>query len=68
MKYLKEAVASLGMELTEEQLRQFEAYRAGVLEWNEKVNLTAITDPEEFEMKHFADSVMSAGSEIMKNA
>ena len=68
MKHLFEAVKSLGMELTEEQIRQFEAYRAGVLEWNEKVNLTAITDPEEFEMKHFADSVMSAGNDIMKNA
>ncbi|MBO5665864.1 MAG: 16S rRNA (guanine(527)-N(7))-methyltransferase RsmG [Firmicutes bacterium] len=68
MKHLFEAVKSLGMELTEEQIRQFEAYRAGVLEWNEKVNLTAITDPEEFEMKHFADSIMSAGNDIMKNA
>jgi 16S rRNA (guanine527-N7)-methyltransferase len=68
MKHLFEAVKSLGMELSEEQIRQFEAYRAGVLEWNEKVNLTAITDPEEFEMKHFADSVMSAGNYIMKNA
>lgn len=68
MKHLFEAVKSLGMELSEEQIRQFEAYRAGVLEWNEKVNLTAITDPEEFEMKHFADSVMSAGNDIMKNA
>ena len=68
MKHLFEAVKSLGMDLTEEQIRQFEAYRAGVLEWNEKVNLTAITDPEEFEMKHFADSVMSAGNDIMKNA
>ncbi|MBR6501289.1 MAG: 16S rRNA (guanine(527)-N(7))-methyltransferase RsmG [Firmicutes bacterium] len=68
MKHLLEAVKSLGMELTEEQIRQFEAYRAGVLEWNEKVNLTAITDPEEFEMKHFADSVMSAGNDIVKNA
>ena len=68
MKHLLEAVKSLGMELSEEQIRQFEAYRAGVLEWNEKVNLTAIPDPEEFEMKHFADSVMSAGNDIMKNA
>ena len=68
MKHLLEAVKSLGMEMSEEQIRQFEAYRAGVLEWNEKVNLTAITDPEEFEMKHFADSVMSAGNDIMKNA
>ena len=68
MKHLLEAVKSLGMELSEEQIRQFDAYRAGVLEWNEKVNLTAITDPEEFEMKHFADSVMSAGNDIMKNA
>ena len=68
MKYLQEAVISLGMKLSEEQLRQFEQYRSGILEWNEKVNLTAITDPDEFEIKHFKDSVMAAGDSAMQHA
>ena len=30
----------------------------GILDWNEKVNLTNITDPEEFRVKHLMDSLM----------
>ena len=41
----------------EEMMRKFDAYRGGVLQWNEFVNLTAIRDPEEFTLKHFVDSV-----------
>ncbi len=45
-----------GIELTEEQLVQFQQYQDLLLEWNQKINLTAITDPEEIALKHFADS------------
>src|SRR5699024_2411646 len=41
----------------EEMMCKFDAYRGGVLQWNEFVNLTAIRDPEEFTLKHFVDSV-----------
>lgn len=41
----------------EEMMRKFDAYRGGILQWNEFVNLTAIRDPEEFTLKHFVDSV-----------
>jgi len=68
MKYVQEAAASFGMELSEKQIAQFEQYRAGILEWNEKVNLTAITDPEEFEIKHFKDSIMAAADPAMEQA
>ena len=44
--------------LTEEQNRILESYMAGILSWNEKVNLTNITDPEEFHVKHILDSIM----------
>ena len=40
----------------------------GVLEWNEKVNLTAITEHEEFIAKHFVDSVLCADFDEFKNA
>ena len=35
---------------------RFDAYRSGILQWNEFINLTAIRDPEEFTLKHFVDS------------
>ena len=41
--------------LTERQLEQLEKYAALLLEWNEKINLTAITDEEGIAAKHFLD-------------
>ncbi len=46
------------MKLTEEQNLKLEKYMEGILSWNEKVNLTNITDPAEFRVKHNADSLM----------
>ena len=44
--------------LNEEQISKFEKYLELLLEWNEKFNLTAITDKDEIEEKHFLDSLM----------
>ena len=41
----------------ERALDRFELYQRLLLEWNEKMNLTAITDPVEVARKHFADSL-----------
>ena len=41
----------------ERALDRFELYQRLLLEWNEKMNLTAITDPVEVALKHFADSL-----------
>ncbi|WP_137791316.1 16S rRNA (guanine(527)-N(7))-methyltransferase RsmG [Bacillus sp. E(2018)] len=46
-----------GVELSEKQLSQFETYFNLLVEWNEKMNLTAITEKEEVYLKHFYDSV-----------
>lgn len=54
---LKNAVSTLGINLNEEQLEQFYNYKKLVIEWNEKINLTAITDDFEFIIKHFVDSL-----------
>lgn len=43
-------------------------YMNEILEWNEKVNLTAITDRSEFVRKHFIDSLLAINSEEYKNA
>ena len=43
------------IEINEEQIKSFEKYMNLLLEWNEKINLTAITQPEEVKLKHFVD-------------
>lgn len=46
-----------GITLTGKQKKQFETYFRLLVEWNEKINLTAITDKEEVYLKHFYDSI-----------
>jgi 16S rRNA (guanine527-N7)-methyltransferase len=46
-----------GIELSDEQLAQFERYQALLLAWNQKLNLTAITDPAVIAIRHFLDSL-----------
>ncbi len=48
----------LGINITEEKLVLFERFMELMLEWNEKINLTAITEPEEVLIKHFIDSLV----------
>lgn len=48
---------SLGIHLTEVQREQFDRYYELLIEWNSVMNLTAITDYEEVNLKHFADSL-----------
>lgn len=43
--------------LSKEQLEKFKVYYKSLIEWNEKINLTAITDESEVITKHFADSL-----------
>lgn len=45
------------IEINEEQIKSFEKYMNLLLEWNEKINLTAITQPDEVKLKHFVDSL-----------
>lgn len=46
-----------GIDLSSQQLQQFDTYYRKLIEWNEKVNLTAITDQEAVYFKHFYDSL-----------
>ena len=46
-----------GMTVTKEQYDKLYDYSKLLVEWNEKINLTAITDPEGIAVKHFYDSV-----------
>lgn len=56
--YLEKRVESLvGISLTGRQLRQFSRFGEMLVAWNEKINLTAITEPQEIIVKHFIDSL-----------
>lgn len=54
---LKESAEMIGIELDNEMLEQFYEYKNLVVEWNEKINLTAITGDLDFIVKHFVDSL-----------
>ena len=56
-KSFKEKLSKKCPELTEEMQQQFEDYMHLLLEWNEKINLTAITEENELILKHFVDSL-----------
>ena len=49
------ALKELGIPCREETLDQFQVYMEEILEWNEKVNLTSITQPQDFIKKHYID-------------
>ena len=57
---LIEKCAALGIPLSAEQAAQLDEYAAILVDYNQKVNLTAITDPEGIEDKHFVDSLIFA--------
>lgn len=47
-----------GLALTAVQLEKLDSYARLLVEWNEKMNLTAITDPNGIAVKHFLDSLL----------
>lgn len=51
--------AAHGLVLNDQQIAQFERYFQLLVEWNEKMNLTAITQREEVYLKHFYDCLMA---------
>jgi 16S rRNA (guanine527-N7)-methyltransferase len=48
---------AFGLTLSDQQLAQFLRYQQELLDWNTRFNLTAITDPEDVQIKHFLDSL-----------
>lgn len=54
-----------GISLTAEQLAQFDLYYKELVSWNEKMNLTGITEREQVYTKHFYDSISLAFSLIL---
>ena len=54
---MQEKSKDLGVRFFVEQLEQFFEYMELLIDWNGKMNLTAITDPDEIILKHFIDSI-----------
>src|SRR5438046_3793354 len=54
---LAEGASQLVFKLHKRQLEQFQLYIDTLLDWNSRVNLTAITDPEGVQVRHFLDSL-----------
>jgi len=54
---LRAGARALGLDLDDAQLAQFVRYRDLLLDWNTRVNLTAITDPAQVLTRHFLDAL-----------
>lgn len=54
------AKALLGFDLSQSQIRQFDALTELLLDWNQRMNLTGITDSSEIAVKHYLDSLSLA--------
>ena len=57
---LSRCAAAFGVEVDAALAERFDTYARLLVEWNEKMNLTAITDPTGIAVKHFADSLTAA--------
>ena len=62
MEELRSYIEKLNIDGADEKTEQLRQYMEGVLSWNEKVNLTAITDRQAFVQKHYIDSLLCAES------
>jgi len=60
MKELIKGAGELGIVFNASQVKQFELYYQELIEWNRKINLTAITDYSSVQIKHFLDSLTLA--------
>jgi len=60
MERLATQAAGFGLHLAATQLEQFAAYQALLLEWNKRINLTAIGEPALIQQRHFLDSLTCA--------
>ena len=61
MKRVKEILAQQNIDIRESALDKMVKYMDEILKLNEEINLTAITDRDEFIEKHFVDSLLAAG-------
>ena len=56
---------NIGIDLDGETVGKLETYMNLLIEWNEKINLTAIKEPEEIIEKHFYDCILPLSSGLI---
>lgn len=56
--FLMQSALSCGVEVSAEHADAFQTYLELLVDWNDKINLTAITQPQEVAVKHFLDSIL----------
>jgi len=64
---LAKAAAEYGINLSAAQMEQYNRYFELLVEWNEKINLTAITEPKEVAIKHMIDSITAYDENLFKD-
>ena len=65
---LRAAAEAAGIALTEEQLLRFTRYDALLVDWNERMNLTALTEPKDVAVKHMIDSLTAYDAALFSGA
>lgn len=66
--YLRDQAANYGITLEPDVLQKLDVYAELLVDWNQRMNLTAITEPQEIVIKHFLDSLLlTAVTEIPQN-
>lgn len=68
MKQLTDALDDMKVPYDPEMILKFQRYQELILDWNEKVNLTSITDPQDFVKKHYVDSAVLCSFEQLSQA
>ena len=63
---IRKTSCEYGLTLTEGQVQQFNTYFELLVEWNKKINLTAITAPQDVAVKHMIDSLSCYDESIFK--
>lgn len=66
--FLENAAKEAGFELSKEKVSLFEIYYNELVEYNQKVNLTAITEPHAVSITHFVDSLTLLKANLPQNA
>lgn len=57
-RFLEQMFSQYGLSATERMLEQFDCYAELLVDWNQRINLTAITESQEICSKHFLDSAL----------
>lgn len=63
----EKGIRDLNFNIGNEKIEKFKIFSSLLLEWNEKMNLTAVTEPAEISVKHFLDSIAPLSVIDLKN-